>query len=422
MRSFFRLLLACFIVLVGAGLAAADNWPGWRGPTHNGISTATAAPTQWGEGKNIAWTFTLPGLGSSSPAVWGDHIFLTSEDGKDSVLICVGTDGKERWKRKVGKALGKSRGDEGDGAGASPSTDGKHVFAFVESGEIASFDFDGNEVWKFDAQERYGKFKIAFGLHSTPVLDGDRLYQQFIHDGGAWVVAIDTATGKDVWKVARPSDGRGENQHSYASATLWRNGKDACLIAHGNNYATGHALDDGREIWRVGGLNTKNRGDLRFVSSPVATPDLIVIPSAKDHGVVGLKPSATGLVTAGSPHELWRLTKNTPDVPSPLIHDGLVYLCGEQGTLTCLDAKTGKQNYSQRLHSSLYRASPMFAGGNVYLAARDGTVTIVKAGPVFEEVAVNKLSDIVVSSPAIADGRIYLRGRGKLYAIGGKDK
>ena len=418
-------LLACAAVLFGAGRATADNWPQWRGVNHDGVSKETSVPTQWSADKNIAWTLNMPGLGSSTPAVWGDRLFLTVEDGKDTVLLCVSIDGKELWKRPVGKARGKIRGDEGDGAGASPSTDGKHVWVFVASGEVACFEVvDGIEVWKFNAQERYGKFDIAFGLHSTPILDGDRLFMQFIHTAGAWVVAVDKATGKDVWKVARPSDGVAECKHSYASPTLWRNGKDAAFIVHGNDYATGHALDDGRELWRVGGLNPKTNYNrtLRFVASPVATPDLIVIPSAKHGPVVGLKPNAKGLIDGGSEFEQWRRPKDTPDVPSPLIYDGLVYLCGENGALICMDAKTGKEHYNQRAHPGIYRASPVCAGGLIYLTARDGTITVVKAGPKFELVAENKLSDVFAASPAISNGRIYLHGRDKLYAIGAKEK
>ena len=227
-----------------------------------------------------------------------------------------------------------------------------------------------------------------------------------------------------MWKVERKSDGRAENEQSYASLTLWRKGKDAYLITHGNDYATAHRLSDGREIWRVGGLNPKDRyrGDLRFVASPVATPDLIVVPSAKDHPVVGVKPDATGLVEAGSPFEQWRLPKDTPDVPSPLVYDGLVYLCREDGRLIVLDAKSGEQKYEQRLHASRYRASPVCADGNVYLTARDGVVTVVKAGPKFEQVAVNKLPDQIAASPAVSGGRIYLRGFDTLWAVGSQGK
>jgi outer membrane protein assembly factor BamB len=289
---------------------------------------------------------------------------------------------------------------------------------------LACFDFDGKEVWKFNVQDRYGKFRIQHGMHTTPLLDGDRLYMQLIHSGAANVIALDKSNGKEIWKVERKSDGTGENEHSYASPTIWRKGKDAYLITHGNDYAIAHRLEDGSEIWRVGGLNPKDsyRQDLRFVASPVATPDLIVIPSAKNHGVVGLKPDAEGTVMLGSKHELWRLKDNTPDVPSPLVYDGLVYLCRENGLLICLDAKTGKEQYSQRLHAAIYRASPVVAGGNLYLTARDGVTTVVKAGPKFEKVAVNTLPDDIAASPAISNGRIYLHGFKTLYAIGAPGK
>jgi outer membrane protein assembly factor BamB len=431
MSQFLRRCLVVCTLLLAAGVAVAGNWPQWRGPTLDGISKE-AAPTEWDASKNVAWTLKLPGMGGSTPVIWDDRIFLTSEDGDAFVLMCVGTDGKERWKKQVGKMddfkkivgtpTGKVRSDEGNGASASPSTDGKHVYAFVGSGELACFDFGGKEVWKFNTQERYGDFKIQFGIHSTPLLDGDRLYMQLIHSGGAWVIAVDKNTGKDVWKVARKSDGVAECEHSYASVALWRNGKDAVLIAHGNDYATGHSVDDGRELWRVGDLNPKDRYNrtLRFVSTPVATPDLIVIPSAKNGPVVGLKPTATGMIQAGSPYEYWRRPHETPDVPSPLVHDGLVYLCGEYGTLICMDAKTGKEHYNQPLHKARYRASPVLAGGNIYLTARDGTITVVKAGPKFEKVAENKVADQVASSPVPSGGRLYVRGFGTLFAIGAK--
>ena len=185
-----------------------------------------------------------------------------------------------------------------------------------------------------------------------------------------WVVAIDKATGGDVWKVERKSDGYRENEHSYASAFLWKKGKNAYLVVHGNDYTTAHRLEDGKELWRVGDLNPKDdryNPYLRFVASPLCTPDLIVIPSAKNGPVVGLKPDASGLVTAGSKYEQWRIAHNTPDVPSPLLHGGLVYLCGERGTLLVLDAKTGKAVYSKPIHSHRHRASPMYADGKVYL-------------------------------------------------------
>ncbi len=419
-----RLLLACLLVSSSVGLVRADNWPQWRGPDNDGASKETNLPTKWSATQNVAWTLPMPGMAGSTPIVWGEHLFLTSADGDDLVLLCVSTAGKELWKRKLGSGKVRALSDEGNGASSSPSTDGKHVWAFVGSGDFACVDFDGKEVWKFDAQKRYGKFNIAFGMHTTPVLYGDRLYLQLIHSSGAWVIALDKTTGETVWKVERKSDGRDECEHSYASPCIWHNGKDAYLITHGNDYAIAHRLDDGKEIWRVGGLNPKDRynATLRFVASPVATPNLIVVPSAKNGPVVGVKPDAAGMITAGNAHEQWRRTSNTPDVPSPLVHEGLVYLCRENGVLICLDAKTGKELYQERTHNQRHRASPVYADGKIYLTARDGTVSVVKAGPKFELLATNRLPDQISASPVVANGRIYLRGFKTLYAIGAEDK
>jgi len=414
-----RRLVACSFVLAAAGVAAAANWPQWRGPNNDGVSRETGLPTQWDGTQNIAWKLPLPGMGGSTPAVWGDRIFLTCADGRDIVVMCVSTAGKELWKQKFGTDGRPFMGGEGNNASASPATDGKHVYVFAGSGELACFDLDGKEVWKFNAQERYGRFKIQFGMHTTPVLYGERLYLQLIHSGGAWVIALDRNTGETVWKVERKSDGRAECEHSYASPCVWHRGNEAYLITHGNDYAIAHRLDNGEEMWRVVDLNPKDRYNptLRFVSSPVATPDLIVVPSAKNHAVVGVKPDATGTIAPGSPSEQWRRPTGTPDVPSPLVHGGLVYLCSEGGILTCLHAKTGEQLYQQSAHRDRHRASPVYADGKIYLTAHDGTVSVIKAGPQFERLATNRLDDQLYASPVIANGRIYLRGFKSLYAI-----
>ena len=399
----------------------AENWPQWRGPTYNGVSAERGLPVEWGEGKNVAWKLELPGGSSATPVVWGNRIFLMAQAEKQISLLCVSTAGKILWMAKVAESRGKG-GNEKTLASPSPSTDGKRVYTMTGAGEVVAIDFSGKETWRFNAQERYGKFRYGFGYHTTPLLHAGRLYLQLIHSGGAWVVAIDGANGKEIWKVERPSDGVAECEHSYTSPCLWRDGKQARLITHGNDYAVGHRLTDGKEMWRVAELNPKARYNrtLRFVSSPVATAELIVIPSAKGRGVVGLKPGATGLILPGNKGEQWRLTRGTPDVVSPLIYGKEVYLNRENGLITCLDAATGEQHYFERAHAQTYRASPVAADGKIYVTARDGTVSVLKAGPKFELLAKNKISDLLTASPAIANGRIYLRGFKALYAIGKK--
>ena len=242
---------------------------------------------------------------------------------------------------------------------------------------------------------------------------------QLIHSGGQIVFAVDAKTGKEVWKINRESDGTDENEHSYASCFLWSNGTDAYLVVHGNDYATAHALEDGREIWRVGDLNPRERYNrtLRLVASPVCTPELIVVPSAKNGPVVGVKPNAQGKVMRDSKYVQWRLNSGTPDVPSPLVYHGLVYLVGESGRLTVLDAKTGKEQYRKALKADRYRASPVVVEGHLIATAREGVFSVVKVGPTPSKILENKLPDRFTASPAFSNGVMYLRGHQYLWAI-----
>ena len=418
-------VVSVVVLGVAAPVCVAEEWPHWRGARYDGVSREAGLAAEWDEAKNVVWKAALPGVGSSTPAVWGDRIFLTSQDGNDVLLLCFGTDGKEQWRKTLGQRGARGREDENNAASMSPSTDGKLVYAMAGSGDLAAFDLAGKEVWRFNVQERYGKFSYDFGMHSTPLLHEGRIYLQLIHPRLQAVVALEAASGKEIWKVDRPSDGRGECLNSYTSPTVQvRDGQPARLITHGNDYAVAHRLEDGKEIWRLGNLNPKGgyNATLRFVASPVAVADLVVVPTAKNGAVVGVAADASGNLgmEGGGKGEVWRMGRGTPDVPSPVIFDGRVYLCRENGVLTCLDAKTGKQIYSERVHPQTYRASPVVADGKLILTAKDGMFTVVKPGDTLVVLGKNKLSDQFTASPAISNGRIYLRGFAHLYAIGAK--
>jgi outer membrane protein assembly factor BamB len=234
------------------------------------------------------------------------------------------------------------------------------------------------------------------------------------------VLKLDKLTGKTVWHVDRPSDARDECEHSYASPTIYRDDNQAFFLTHGGDYVVAHDLETGKELWRCGGMNPLGNynNTLRFVASPVAADGLIVVPSAKNGPVLGIEPAAKGNITDSAQGLRWRRADNTPDVPSPLIFDGLVYLCRENGTLLVLDAKTGEQIYQERCYSDRYRASPTYADGKIFLCSRDGTITVVKPGRKFEILAENKMGESISSSPVFADGRMYLRTFDALYAIG----
>ena len=425
--TIFRMLITSLTVCLLSSIVVAENWPQWRGPQGNGISSETDVPVKWSPDENIAWRLEMPGPAGSTPIIWEDRIFVSSVDKDMLSLVCVSTDGKQLWSKTVGKGNKNVRGDEGNYASPTPVTDGKHVWVFFGQGDLACFDFDGNEVWAKNLQEEYGKFEIQFGMSSTPVLHGDNLYFQLIH--GKWssepsrgiVVAIDKSSGKEVWKTMRLTDAINENKHSYASPILYDDGKLQYLVTHGADYVIAYDLKDGSEIWRCGNINPKaNYNDtLRLVATPAAAQGLIVVPSAKGGPVLGLRADLKGNVTEDDAAYKWVMKRGTPDVPSPLIHEGLVYLCRENGNLICLDAESGEKIYEDRTVAERHRASPVLAGDHIYLTARNsGTVTVVKAGRDFEIVSKNTLDEAISASPAISGGRIYLRSFDALYAVG----
>ncbi len=415
----FRFVFSVTTLVVSCRSAAAENWPQWRGPRSDGVSQETGIPLTWSRTENVAWRLPLSGAAGATPIVWGDRIFLTSAHGDNLDLLCVSTRGKLLWTQTVGTGDRWVRDDEGNAASPTPVTDGRLVWAFMANGALGCYDFEGRKQWQFDLQDKVGKFDIAFGMTSTPVLDGDRLYFQLIHTGGAKIVALEKTNGNIVWQHKRPSDAYNECEHSYASPILYRDGEREFLLSHGADYIIAHSLSDGSEIWRCGGLNPRGDYDntLRFVASPVATEGLIVVPSAKNGPVLGLRPDGKGDVSESTAAHIWVRPQNTPDVPSPLIHDGLVYLCREDGRLICMDAKTGVEQYHVRTHTVRHRASPVVADGHIYLTGRDGVVSVVKAGREFELVATNSLGEVISASPAISGGTLYLRSFDALYAI-----
>ena len=328
----------------------AGNWPQWRGPSNNGLAGEANLATSWSSQDGIAWRLELPGPGPSTPVIWGDYLFLTGADGDSKEanlqLICVDRSGKMAWSRNVGQGNYSARQGESNGAAPSPVTDGKHVFAFYGSGALVCFDFDGNEVWRKDIQKETAEFSMYFGMSTTPLLYKDRLYLTLFHANDQTILALDKNTGKEIWRTGRESDARQESRHSYASPIIFGKDDAAQLIAHGGDYVTGHNLNNGKEIWRAGGLQKAEYNPFyRFVTSPVVLGDLLVVSSAKNGPVLGLKPAgAQGMIAEDSKFLGWKMEDGTSDVPSPVIHDGLVYICRENGVVICLDAKPANRS------------------------------------------------------------------------------
>ena len=418
------------IGLIGMGWAAAaeaQDWPQWRGNLLNNVSPETDLPVRWTPTENVLWRVPLPGPAGSSPVVAANRVFVTSPDGDQIKLFCFSTAGEKRWERTIGQGNRTVREDEGNSASPSPATDGQHVWAMDTNGNLVCCTVDGDLVWTKALQDEFGAFDIQFGMTSTPVLFQDKLYLQLIHGSmqdrtpsKGLVICLNAGDGSLAWRHVRETDGTAENKHSYASPTIYQDGETAQLIIHGADYVTAHDLRDGHELWRCGNLNpTENYNPfLRFVASPTWGDKLVIVPTAKRGPVVAIRPGPAGLITENPDAIAWRIDQGTPDVPTPVLVDGLVYLCGENGTLTCLDAQNGDKVYLERTESDRYRASPVAAGGHLYLTSRGGVVTVVKLGRTFDVVSRNEMQEPTTASPAIAGGRIYLRTFAALYAIG----
>ena len=414
---FSGLLLA---TLLASTHAAASNWPSWRGPNGNGTSPEKNLPSEWSTTKNVVWKIDLPGAAGATPAIWENKIFVTSASGNELVLLCISTDGKVLWKKPLAGGNKKIRNDEGNSAAPSPATDGKHVWTFLGTGDMHCFDMTGKMIWEKNFQKSYGAFDHWHGMSSTPLLVGDTLYQMCLQMENPYIVALDKLTGKERWKVARESDALHESRHSYASPILYQDGAERQLLIHGADYLSAHKLEDGKELWRCGSLNPKKGYNkfLRFVASPACEPGLVVIPSAKNKPVLGVKPDGKGDISESKSHLRWRRGRDTSDVPTPVIHDGLLYLARENGVMIVMDAMSGKEVYLQRVHRNRQRASPVIADGKLYLAARHGEVCVLKLGREFKVISRNVMKDGIAATPAISGGRIYLRTYKSLYAIG----
>ncbi len=424
------------VVFPAVNFCRADNWPQWRGADFTSVSSEAGVPSDLSVKSTQLWKFEMPGPGGASPVVWEDNIFLTSVDGNGSngdklALMCVSTDGKLKWKRQLDGENKNSR-DGGNSASPSPCTDGEHVWAMMTDGIVYCFDMNGNLIWKKHLQMEYGAFHIQFGMTSTPVLDKGVLYFQLIHGemkrgstetSTGWVIALDAKTGKEIWKTERKTDGVFENRHAYTSPVVYRDDNQDFLLTHGGDYLIAHSLKDGAELWRCGDLNPKGDGYnmfLRFVSSPVCGAGFIVCPSAKNGPVLGIKvdDQLKGDVSEIKETRQWRLDRGTPDVATPVIYDGLVYLARENGVMLVLDAKTGKQVYQKRMLADRHRSTPVAVDGKIFITGREGALTVLAAGREPNVLSEVELGESIFASPAVANGRVYVRTKKSLYAFG----
>jgi outer membrane protein assembly factor BamB len=409
--------LAMAILLTSAPLMA-QNWPHWRGPSMNGISTETNVPMKWSKTENIAWTLPMPARSGSTPIVWGERIFLNvAEAGRIHLWAVDRQKGGVLWKRHL--ADGDKVQRKANNSSSSPVTDGRTVWVITGNGVLKAFDFAGKELWTRDLQKDYGAFGIQFGYGSSPLLHEGALYLQVLHgfftNDPSYVLRINGADGKTVWRVERPTRARQESPDSYTTPALLKYGSTTEIVITGGDVVTGHDPATGRELWRADGLNPDDNPNFRLVASPLVHGDLLFAPS-RERPLLAIKPGGRGDITAS--HVMWKFM-NGPDVPSPVTDGTYLYSINDRGVVYCLNVKTGETVYGpQRLRPATYSASPVLVEGRIYITDEDGVTSILKSGPKFELLGENSLGEYTLSSPAIVSGQIFLRTDNALYAIG----
>ncbi len=429
MRRITVLAVLAFLLPQGSH---AGNWPQWRGPAANGISEEKGLPTEWGADQNISWKAPLPGLGTSTPIVWDDRVFVTAQIGdgpfeqrgrdfenagvarktgpKEKVQFVVEafspTDGRLLWEYRF-DAVGDLPPVHTKHNLASPScvTDGQLLYAWLGTGQLVALSLQGRPVWSRHLGKEYSPFQILWGHGSSPILYRDSLILLCDHQGAAYLLALDKRTGKQRWKAER-----GKDRRSYATPLLVPGEKGDELVINSSERIDAYDPATGEWLWHLGESNRV----------PVPTPVFhngVVYASRGYNSSPYLAVKTGGRGDVSRTHVLWEVKTGAPYVSSLLYYQGLIYMATETGIASCVDAASGQLLWRERL-GGVFSASPVAADGKVYLVNEAGEAFVLEAGRQMKILHRNHLEERTLASPAISNGQIFLRTDQHLISIG----
>jgi outer membrane protein assembly factor BamB len=442
-------LIAAAIAPIGGATSPKPgvDWPSFRGIAASGVSDGST-PTTWNvaNGTGVKWKTPVAGLGHSSPIVWGDQVCVataTSEGGDESLKVglygnitpvedqtvkvwkalCLDKkSGKVRWERELHRGVPAiKRHTKATHANSTLATDGTHIVAFLGSEGLHALDMKGRPLWKSDLGVLDSGFfmvpQAQWGFGSSPIIDDGVVYVQADVQKGSFVAAFDVKTGKELWRTPRA------DVPTWSTPAIYKGPGGSRVIVNGFKHAGGYDARTGKEIWKLTG-----GGDIP-VPTPIFGNGLIFITNA--HGpaspIYAIKPTAAGDISLAqgattNEHIAWSQAREGAYMQTPLVYQGLLYVCRDNGVLSVYDATTGERKYQQRLADGKtgFTASAVAADGKVYYTSEEGGVFVIKAGPVFEQLAENSLGEIAMATPAISDGTLFFRTRAHLVAIGGK--
>ncbi len=418
--------------IVRTGPPPVATWPSFRGPMASGVADGQQLPDTWGgpAGEHILWRTTIPGLGHSSPVVWGDTVFVTTAvssrgnatfkpglygDGDASddrsrhqwkLLALDAKSGAVKWDRVAveGTPIDK-RHIKSTYASATPATNGRIVVATFGSMGAHAFDMAGNVLWKVD----YGRVNLGaydlpsweWGPASSPIIWNDLVILQIDTHADSFLLALDAMTGETRWKTDR------DEIPSWGTPTVADTADGPVLVTNASNFIRGYDPRTGKELWRFGGSSKIT------APTPIFADGLWVVAS-------GRAPERPIFVVRSDAGVAWSKTARGPYMPTPLVYGGILYVLANNGVFDAYDLRTGTEIYRQRLPNvgSGFSASPVAADGKIYLSSEDGDVIVVRAGAEFGHIATNAMGDLLMATPAMAAGVMYLRGATTLFAVG----
>jgi outer membrane protein assembly factor BamB len=410
--------------LVAAGTLVADpGWPNWRGPSGQGVAETGKTPASFSPEKNVAWKVKLPGRGGSTPMVFGDLIVVTAEiDGKDGVLA-IDKAGKEKWRASFGTVSRFQHANAGSGCNPSPLTDGKRIFVYYKSGNLAALDLNGKTIWNKNLQNDYAKDGLKWDLGTSPVLAGGHLVVAMMHNKHpSFLLAFDPATGKEVWKTPRDYKAPAEANDAYTTPFVAEIDGVETIVTWGGDHLSGHDAKSGKLLWDHGDFNPRQLPNWRVIASATATKGIALVPFGRGNHVAAVRMGGEGDTT--KTQRLWTLDKRGSDCATPAAQDGKFYLLQDtgptRGTVCCLDAESGKVLWESALPKgpAIYYASPMIAGDRLYCGRSDGTVfcgRITDGG--LTDVTANELQEPLVATPVAIGDSLLVRTHEHLWCF-----
>ncbi|MGD0360030.1 MAG: PQQ-binding-like beta-propeller repeat protein [Bryobacteraceae bacterium] len=439
------MILPALTALPGSAADAGANWPQFRGISASGLGTG-APPVEWNvdSGKNILWQTAIPGLGHSSPVVWGDRIFVTSavpasgesklkvglygdiapvrdEPAQSFNVYCLDRkSGKILWQRVAASGIPKiMRHPKSTHANPTPATDGKHLVVFFGSEGLFTYNLNGKLLWKKDFGILDSGFYMVptaqWGFASSPVIHENMVIVQADVQKDSFVGAFNIKTGKELWRTPRhdvPTFGTpAVVPYTGGGAGEWQ------VVVNGFRHIAGYDLKTGKELWSL-----KGAGDIP-VPTPVFADGLVVVTSG--HGgrpIFAIRADAAGNITDSKSAIAWTEPRGGNYMQTPLLDNGLGYFCYDSGVLTVYKMTTGERQYQQRLGGgrSVFTSSPVAAGDHLYITDEEGHGYVLALGAKYKLLAENEIGEPVMATPAISDGVLYLRGAKHLFAIGDK--